>query len=187
MILSHDPSKTWGESLLCSLALAKRRHKQGYDAVKLAAACGIPGPETGLPGGRGKYGKLPKNHPCRCFDFRAAAWIPIKSKSDTMRPGRSFSVSGLIHVILMIQYERKGAAVMSHTPAYTVIQTPEADKLADIRDVSVNKDLPREERIAEFVRQIRDPYHFKCGGFVVRASFSHGGATLEECLRGILR
>lgn len=40
-----------GESLLCSLALAKRRHKQGYDAVKLAAACGIPGPEKGLPGG----------------------------------------------------------------------------------------------------------------------------------------
>ena len=61
---------------------------------------------------------------------------------------------------------------MSHTPAYTVIKTPEANKLADIRDVSVNKDLPREERIAEFVRQIRDPYHFKCGGFVVRASFS---------------
>ena len=51
MILSHDPSKTWGESLLCSLALAKRRHKQGYDAVKLTAACGIPGPEKGLPGG----------------------------------------------------------------------------------------------------------------------------------------
>ena len=50
MILSHDPLKTWGESLLCSLALAKRRHKQGYDAVKLAAACGIPGPEKGLPG-----------------------------------------------------------------------------------------------------------------------------------------
>lgn len=60
---------------------------------------------------------------------------------------------------------------MTQTPAYTVIHTPEADRLADIRDVSVNKDLPREERIAEFVRQIRDPYHFKCGGFVVRASF----------------
>ena len=43
MILSHDPLKTWGEFLLCSLALAKRRHKQGYDAVKLAAAYNIPG------------------------------------------------------------------------------------------------------------------------------------------------
>ena len=63
----------------------------------------------------------------------------------------------------------------------------EGKLLADIRDVSVNKDLPREERIAEFVRQIRDPYHFKCGRFVVRASFSQEGATLEECLRGILR
>ena len=42
---------------------------------------------------------------------------------------------------------------MTQTPAYTVIHTPEADRLADIRDVSVNKDLPREERIAEFVRQ----------------------------------
>ena len=104
-----------------------------------------------------------------------------------MRPGRSFRVSGLIHVILMIQYEKKGAVVMTQTPAYTVIHTPEADRLADIRDVSVNKDLPREERIAEFIRQIRDPYHFKCGRFVVRVSFSQEGATLEECLRGILR
>lgn len=50
---------------------------------------------------------------------------------------------------------------MSHTPAYTVIQTPEADKLADIRDVSVNKDLPREERIAEFIRQIPGPVSFQ--------------------------
>ena len=31
--------------------MAKRRHEQGYDAVKLVAACGIPGPEKGLPGG----------------------------------------------------------------------------------------------------------------------------------------
>ena len=76
-----------------------------------------------------------------------------------MRPGRSFRVSGLIHVILMIQYEKKGAVVMTQTPAIRSIHTPEADRLADIRDVSVNKDLPREERIAEFVRQIRDPYH----------------------------
>ena len=98
-----------------------------------------------------------------------------------MRPGRSFCVSGLIHVILMIQYEKKGAVVMTQTPAYTVIHTPEADRLAVIRDVSVNKDLPREERIAEFVRQIRDPYHFKCGGFVVRASRSEERRVGKEC------
>ena len=49
-----------------------------------------------------------------------------------------------------------------------------AEPLADIRHVSVNKDLSREERIAEFVRQIKDPYCFKCGKFTVRASFAQG-------------
>ena len=32
-----------------------------------------------------------------------------------------------------------------------------------------------------------DPYHFKCGRFTVQASFSAEGATLEECIKGILR
>ena len=59
--------------------------------------------------------------------------------------------------------------------------------LVDIRDVSVNKELSRAERIAEFVQQIKNPYHFKCGRFTVRASFAPGGATLEECIKGILR
>ncbi len=42
--------------------------------------------------------------------------------------------------------------------------------LVDIREVSVNKELSREERITEFVRQIKDPYRFKCGRFTVQAS-----------------
>ena len=41
-----------GKSLRCALALAKRRHLRGYDAVKLAAAYDIPGHgEHGLLGG----------------------------------------------------------------------------------------------------------------------------------------
>ena len=44
--------------------------------------------------------------------------------------------------------------------------------LVDIRDVTVDKELPREERITEFVRQIKNPYRFKCGRFTVRASFA---------------
>ena len=59
--------------------------------------------------------------------------------------------------------------------------------LVDIREVAVDKELSREERIAEFVRQIKDPYRFKCGRFTVQASFAAGGATLAECIKGILR
>ena len=71
---------------------------------------------------------------------------------------------------------------MEHTPAVGGTGT-----LVDIRDVTVDRELSRDERIAEFVQQIKNPYHFKCGRFTVQASFSAEGATLEECIKGILR
>ena len=60
------------------------------------------------------------------------------------------------------------------------------DALVDIREVAVNPNLPREERVAEFLRQIRNPYHFRCGKFTVRAQYASNGMTLEECLKQIL-
>ena len=59
--------------------------------------------------------------------------------------------------------------------------------LVDIREISVEKDLPKEQRIESFVRKIKNPYRFRCGDFVINASFSSSGMTLEECLKGILR
>lgn len=58
--------------------------------------------------------------------------------------------------------------------------------LVDIREVTVDKSMPRDERVAEFVRQIRNPYHFRCGKFVVTARFAEDGPTLEECLQRII-
>ena len=69
----------------------------------------------------------------------------------------------------------------------TTTQPEDRDALVDIRDVSVNKDLPREERIAAFVKQIKNPYRFRCGDFVINACFASGGTTIEDCLKGILR
>jgi len=60
------------------------------------------------------------------------------------------------------------------------------DDLVDIRDVSVDKNLPKEERIREFVRQIKDPYNFKCGKFTIHATFAENGPTLEDCLIRIM-
>lgn len=66
-------------------------------------------------------------------------------------------------------------------------QSTRFNDLVDIRTVTVDRSLPKEERIADFVRQIKNPYRFRCGDFVVNASFARNGATLENCLRGILR
>ena len=66
-------------------------------------------------------------------------------------------------------------------------ETDIRDNLVDIREVSVEKDHPKEQRIESFVRQIKNPYRFRCGEFVVNASFAGNGVTLEECLQGLLR
>ena len=60
--------------------------------------------------------------------------------------------------------------------------TSSKNELVDISTVSVDKTLPRDARIQEFVRQIRNPYHFKCGNFNITAKYAETGLTFEECL-----
>ena len=60
------------------------------------------------------------------------------------------------------------------------------DTLVDINDISVNKDLPKPERIKEYIRQIKNPYRFKCGNFVVTAKYSDKGLSIEDCLQSIV-
>ena len=60
------------------------------------------------------------------------------------------------------------------------------DTLVDINDISVNKDLPKPERIKEYIRQIKNPYCFKCGNFVVKAKYSDKGLSIEDCLQSIV-
>ena len=62
------------------------------------------------------------------------------------------------------------------------IPTTNPCTLVDIRTVSVDRALPRAARIVEFIRQIRNPYRFKCGKFTVTVKYADSGITLEDCL-----
>lgn len=63
------------------------------------------------------------------------------------------------------------------------IEAVDAESLVDIRDVKINPDLSKEERIAQFLNQIGNPYCFRCNGCVVQVSFSETERTLEDCLQ----
>ena len=56
------------------------------------------------------------------------------------------------------------------------------NSLVDIRAVSVDRELSREARILEFIKQIKNPYRFKCGKFTITAKYADTGLTLEDCL-----
>ncbi|MCL2852266.1 MAG: hypothetical protein FWE20_04415 [Defluviitaleaceae bacterium] len=54
--------------------------------------------------------------------------------------------------------------------------------LVDIKNVAVNRALSREERVLDFIRQIKNPYCYKCGKAIVKVSFADTGKTLEDVL-----
>ena len=67
------------------------------------------------------------------------------------------------------------------------IRTVDIDTWRDIRDVKVNTDLPKEERILDFIRQIGNPYCYRHGKYVVKISFTDTDVTLEQRMLSYLR
>ena len=68
-----------------------------------------------------------------------------------------------------------------------MIQPIDRDSLVDISTVKIDPSLPRDQRIADYIRQIRNPYCYLSGGVVVRISFAETEATLEDRLLSYLQ
>lgn len=69
----------------------------------------------------------------------------------------------------------------------TDLATIDRDALVDIRDVKVNTALPKRERALDFIRQIKNPYCYKHGKYVVKVGFTDTEVSLEERLAGYIR
>ena len=59
--------------------------------------------------------------------------------------------------------------------------------LVDIQDIVVESQLPKEERVADFIQKIKNPYLCKCGDMVVQSVFEETDITLTERLRQYFR
>ncbi len=66
------------------------------------------------------------------------------------------------------------------------VRSVDPDTLADINDVKVNTSLPRHERQMDYLKQIKNPYCFKCGKTVVKIGFANTESTLEDRLERYL-
>ena len=67
------------------------------------------------------------------------------------------------------------------------IRAVSREELVDIRDVVINQDLSKEERIKSFLKQIKNPYCFKVGKVVVKTTFADTDDTLDDCLEHYFR
>ena len=60
------------------------------------------------------------------------------------------------------------------------IREVDPDTLVDIREVKIDQSLPREQRMADFIRQVKNPYCFKVGKIAVSVGFATNGTTFEQ-------
>ena len=57
------------------------------------------------------------------------------------------------------------------------------EELADILEVKIDENLSEEDKKREFIRQIRNPYLYRQGEYVVKLSFADTDATLTDRLK----
>jgi hypothetical protein len=66
------------------------------------------------------------------------------------------------------------------------IRTVDHNTLVDVKGVTVNTSLSEFDRAVDYVRQIKNPYCFKCGKTAVKISYADTEVTLEERLERYL-
>lgn len=66
-------------------------------------------------------------------------------------------------------------------------KTVDRNKLIQRSSVRLDPAAPREERLRDFIQQIKNPYCYLDGKTVVKISFSSTDTTMEDCLEHYLR
>lgn len=67
------------------------------------------------------------------------------------------------------------------------IRTVDPKTLVDRRSVRVDPSLSRQERLKQYIDQIKNPYCYLDGDVVVKVSFKDEDVTLEQCLEAYIR
>lgn len=62
------------------------------------------------------------------------------------------------------------------------VRTVDKATLADIEDVEIDAGAEPGEKLAEYVRQIKNPYCFMCRGYAVKLEFADTDRTIEDRL-----
>lgn len=66
-------------------------------------------------------------------------------------------------------------------------RTVDRSTLMQRSSVRLDPSAPREERLRDFIQQIKNPYCYLDGKTVVKINFTNTATTIEDCLENYLR
>lgn len=60
------------------------------------------------------------------------------------------------------------------------VRTVDPETLVDVTTIKIDENLSKEERKAEYLKQVKNPYCFRIGDVVVKNVYSNDGVTLQD-------
>ena len=69
------------------------------------------------------------------------------------------------------------------------ISIKECDKeqLVDLSSIEIDGEKSKQERMLDYLRQVKNPYYFKVGDIAVRLVFDEGGRSFQECMTELVQ
>ena len=60
------------------------------------------------------------------------------------------------------------------------VRTVDPETLVDVTQIKIDESLSKEERVKEFLRQVKNPYCFRVGNMIVKNVYSDDGVSLRD-------
>lgn len=69
------------------------------------------------------------------------------------------------------------------------ISIKECDKeqLVDLSSIVIDCEKSKQERMADYLRQVKNPYYFKVGDVAVRLVFDESARSFQECMEELVQ
>ncbi len=69
------------------------------------------------------------------------------------------------------------------------ISIKECDKeqLVDLSSIEINGTQSKQERMFDYLHQVKNPYCFKVGEIAVRLVFDEGGRSFQQCMEELVQ
>ena len=67
------------------------------------------------------------------------------------------------------------------------VRTVDPETLVDVKTITIETSLPKEERIKEYIRKVKNPVCFRVGDVVVKCSYSNDGVTIRDRFEQLVR
>lgn len=58
-------------------------------------------------------------------------------------------------------------------------------ELVDLKKIKINPNVEIEQRLKNFINDIKTPYRFLCGNTIVNIEYNTEGFSLEDCLNAL--